>query len=836
MSARVRILVLAVTMSAVAAGGTLIALGVMYQTTAKEERARLVETVQSQARLLEAVARFDALHSAEDVEGGAFEATLQQMRDAHAQFEGFGKTGDFTLAQLEDGQIVFLLNHGHGDLNRLQPVPMDSELAEPMRLALQGKSGTVVGLDYRGVRVLAAYEPVAVLNLGMVAKIDLSEIRAPFVRATFLAALGSVILVAVGMWLFFRVGTPMVQHLGRQLAEIRQAEGKQRELAFDLGERIKDLSCLYSVAELVADRSLSLEEILHGTVERIPPGWQYPEATCARISVEGQAYQTEGFKETAWRQAADIVVADKSVGALEVYYLEEKPQRDEGPFLGEERSLIDAIAERLGHVIEQKRSEQALQQIEWLLSTGMERRLLPLERYQQPYGDLVALNTSRLLVDSVGKDVLADAVGDILDLLGTSAAVYERNGDYAFGMFSSGWCRFLDAASRDLCGTDDDREALRCGKWLCHESCWSDASKKAIDTGRSVDVECRGGLRLHAVPIWAGESIAGSINFGYGDPPRDPQRLQEIAEEYGVAVDELAEQAARYESRPPFIIELTKRRLPSAARLIGEICERRRAEIEVQQHREHLEERVTERTLELAEANVQLRAEIEERQRLEREVIGASEVERRRIGADIHDGLGQHLTAVSLKAEVLAQQLAGGEVPEAAAAEEIEAMVRDAISTTRSLAHGLSPGALDNQGLMLALEELAAMANDAAPQIRCTFACHGRDRILNGSAAIHLYRIAQEAVNNALKHAKADRIELVLSRAEEETTLTVRDNGEGMPEAAGDGEGMGIRIMRHRARMIGGRCEMRNMGERGTLVTCTCSNDALEKDRVDEFE
>ena len=119
---------------------------ILYRAAYKEGQERLVETVQSQARLMEAMARFDAIYS-NDYPDGSYLATVSKIIEAHKNYKGFGKTGEFTLARLVGDSIVFLLSHRHYDLEKPQSISFNVELAEPMRLALYGKSGTIVGLD-----------------------------------------------------------------------------------------------------------------------------------------------------------------------------------------------------------------------------------------------------------------------------------------------------------------------------------------------------------------------------------------------------------------------------------------------------------------------------------------------------------------------------------------------------------------------------------------------------------------------------------------------------------------------------------------------------------------
>lgn len=217
-----RILALALIMAVVAVVIAGTALGGLYGAAFEQARLRLVAMAQTQARMMESMARFDAEYST-SFHGGPAEATLAQLRYVHERSEGFGTTGEFTVARREGDQIVFVLGHRHGNRDDPPSIPFASPLAEPMRRALSGRSGTVVGPDYRGTMVLAAHEYIPDLALGIVAKIDLAEVRAPFITAgAWVLAIGAA-AVAVGVVLFAAIGGQMVRH-------VRDSERRFHEL------------------------------------------------------------------------------------------------------------------------------------------------------------------------------------------------------------------------------------------------------------------------------------------------------------------------------------------------------------------------------------------------------------------------------------------------------------------------------------------------------------------------------------------------------------------------------------------------------------------------------
>ncbi len=156
----------------------------------------------------------------------------------------------------------------------------------------------------------------------------------------------------------------IIENLEAEIVERKRAEKTLQKAYVNLearvAERIKELNCLYSISQLIEKENITIEEILQGTVDIIPPSWQYPEMTCAQIRFGDQTYTTDNFQKTKWLQVKEFQVSGNRAGIIEVYYLTEKPEMDEGPFLKEERNLINVIAERLGHTIDRLQTQETL--------------------------------------------------------------------------------------------------------------------------------------------------------------------------------------------------------------------------------------------------------------------------------------------------------------------------------------------------------------------------------------------------------------------------------------------------------------------------------------------
>jgi PAS domain S-box-containing protein len=212
--------------------------------------------------------------------------------------------------------------------------------------------------------------------------------------------------------------------------------------------------------------------------------------------------------------------------------------------------------------------------------------------------------------------------------------------------------------------------------------------------------------------------------------------------------------------------------------------------------------------------------DVTERKRLERALLDLSGREQRRIGQDLHDGLGQHLTGTAFMSKVLQEKLEDQRLPEAAEAKKIVTLVNQAIEKTRELARGLQPVLSDADGLMSALQRFAVEVEDLF-SVSCSFICSRPVLIADVGVATHLFFIAQEAVNNAIKHGRASHITIAISQLSDKGCLAVQDDGRGIGRVPDNHPGMGRHIMQYRANMIGGTLAVHCGPEKGTVVDCS---------------
>jgi len=339
------------------------------------------------------------------------DSTLDQLRAAHERFEVFGETGEFTLARLSGDFIEFLIRHRHDDLDNPEPVALGSGLAEPMRRALAGESGTVVGLDYRGVKVLAAHEPVLGPGLGIVAKIDVKEVRAPFLRAGLVSFAVLLLVVVGGVLLFARVRNPIMRRL----------ESHSRDLEQEVEERARAEEGLRSSHRL-------LETVIEGTSDPVylkDPDGRYRMINSAGASVMGRpAEEIVGRfdKELVPERIADAVVAlDREVMSGSVARAVEEVGETAGerrfflssktPLIGEDGSCVGLVGISRD-ITELKRAEQGRRELEVRL-----RQQQKLESIGTLAGGVAheinnpihgIMNYAQLIVDNTSADSSAD--------------------------------------------------------------------------------------------------------------------------------------------------------------------------------------------------------------------------------------------------------------------------------------------------------------------------------------------------------------------------------------------------------------------------------------------
>lgn len=507
----------------------------LYLTATEQHRLRLLETARWQARQIESLARIEGLG---DGLAPAGQATLESIIAAQEQFEGWGESGEFLLATRDGDRIHFLLNHRHSTGSSSRSIPFSGEWAVPMQLALSGISGVSTGIDYRGVEVLAAHVPIPALNLGLVIKMDTSEIRNPFIYAALVALAITLLVIFLASRLFFRLSRP-------------------------------------------------IEDIID--------------------------QQAETFRTLAETMREGIVIATT-----------------DGTIQFANRAAEQLFGYRPGEL------------------HGMSvKSLMPVEQ----------------------------------------AA---RHDGYMQRYLQTGFARI-------------------------------------IGSGRQLVAKRKDGSQF---PIY----------LSIGDIHTSQARLFA-----GVILD------------------------------------------------------------------------TSEQQQLQRELLEIPVSEQRRIGQELHDGLGQQLTGLGLLATSLVNKASK---PEHRLATQLAEGLQQAIAQVRALSRGLMPVDIDAEGFIAALENLVREIR-AHCSIPVSLTINERIRIVDNSSALHLYRITQEALNNAIKHANASHIEVSVGLSGKRGFLSIHDDGQGFEfDVERTSTGLGLRIMRHRCGLIDAECLFLSSAEHGTEVRC----------------
>ena len=629
------------------------------------------------------------------------------------------------------------------------------------------------------------------------------------------------------------------EQLEQEMEERKRAEKALREKTHELSERVKELNCLYHISNLVEKPGISLEEILRGTVDLIPPSWQYPEVTCARIILQGQEFRSENFRESVWKQADDIVAHGERIGSLQVCYLEEKPESDEGPFLKEERSLLKAIVERLGRLTEQMRAEEALRESEEKYRSMMEAMHDPVY-ICSPDFRVEYMNPA--MVQRTGREATGEpcykAINDLDEKCPWCVHEKIQQGEYA---------------ETEIVSPRDGLSYQISHSPIFHVD--GSISKMTIFTDITQHKRAEDALRNSERELSIRNRIAKTFLTTYDE------------ETYGKVLEVVLEAMGSKYGTFAYINENGDRVVPSLTRDIWDECQVRDKNIvfpretwgnnlwakcliekkaissngpfrvpdghipitrvlavpiiyqgeaignfivgnkatdydeadeellkRIATHtapilRARLEKDIQHRKRERAEkALLKARDDLEQRvkertaelQSLSSRLLDVQEDERKRIAGDLHDGIGQSLSTIKFSIESVLDRLEEETDPSTLdTLRSLVSMLQDSIEDVRNTVMNLRPSILDDLGILATISWFFRQFQAVYSGIRVEEQIDVQETEVPDALKTNIFRVLQEATNNIAKHSKADRMRVALGKNEGAVELVIEDNGRG---------------------------------------------------------
>ncbi len=640
--------------------------------------------------------------------------------------------------------------------------------------------------------------------------------------------------------------------------ERMRAEEALLRTSHELNERVKELNCLYSFSKLIEQPGISASEICEGLVNLIPAGWQYPEVAAARLFLDNQIFQTANFAVTSWKQSSDILVDRKNVGRLQVCYLVEKPESDEGPFLKEERNLINELASRLGKTLQRIHAERERELLVNELESLVDVRTSDLVKANQELSDEIKerKNVQELLqFERQQLNNILETMNNGVFLVSPDHEIQYVNPTIRreFGPIDGKKCYEYFYERTDACPWCNNKavftgETVRWetippktgriyeifdSRFRNEDGTFSKLSilhditerQQALQALKESELKYRNlietmneGLALQdengiltfvndtlcKMVGYSREEIIGqsTISFYAGN---DRKIYEEQMKNRMQGSDLPYEFTCRHkEGRKLHMLVYPKSLFNEEGKIVGsfglltDITERRHAEETLQ------------------ESEKQLRI-------LSAQLLNIQEAERSRISRELHDQLGQDLAVTKLLMRSIENKLPADPAVAKEECESVLSFVDQIIENVRRLSRDLSPAILEDLGLTAALRRMFNTYRANSP-IQIQSELIDVDSLVPKEGHIMIYRVLQESLNNVIKHAEAKEVWVTVGMDDGKLSFVVADDGRGFemnPADASTGPevGLGLRILHERARILGGTLEITSQPGEGTRVT-----------------
>lgn len=599
-------------------------------------------------------------------------------------------------------------------------------------------------------------------------------------------------------------------------------------LQHDLLQRVKELNCLYCTIKLIEEYDMTLSSMFQKAVTFIPPAFQYPDITCARITFGDNRFITKDFKETKWKLSTDIIVANHKVGCIDVFYLQVKPQKFEGPFIKEERNLLDTLGKQLSIIADRKITEETLienekrlksifnaaNNISFILTNLDEKDALILEfspGSENIFGykrDEVIKKPISILHTTENINKFSDAVQVMLkEKKGVSEELelVRKSGERFSSLYTVypvfdviGKMKYALNIAIDITELKTAQEKIK-----RREETTNVLINTSFDSMILIDRDYKviliNDIAAKRFNLKA-DTFKGKSIFDFL-----PMKVVKTRKAIGEEVLESKKPKQFVDERNGYIFENnihpildSKGEVYMLAVYARDITEKAKTELSIKASREQL-------------------------RNLSAHLQTVREEERASIAREIHDDLGQLLTAAKINISELEKFLPKRKKEESRRINNVKRLLDSASGTIHKISTDLRPSILDDLGLSAAIEWQADEFHKHTG-IKCNIKIKPEEIVLDDKLSITLYRIVQEALTNVTRHSRATKVDVSLTKQNNNLCLTVKDNGVGInEEKINHPYSYGLIGIRERILFWKGTFDIVGIKDKGTTLTINIS-------------